>query len=115
VKVCIGIPNKVSGWENKDAYFPVHYAKDINCWGYPTSDVAGKILRQPADILIDLTRQQSSCLRYLVLKHPSTFKIGFKRVGEPDMYDFCIATTEASGLEQSFGQMLHYLQTIRSK
>jgi len=102
--------------EDASAYLVIHdnENKDINLWGFPSSEIIDKVNTLKADLLIDLTGKSCYPMKYLLLQHPSQFKTGIKR-GENDMYDFSIAVTDRNELMYLFGQIIFYLQTIRSK
>ncbi len=102
--------------EDPDAYLVIHDDdnKDINAWGFPALEIMRKVNALRADLLIDLTGKNCYPMKYLLLHHPSQFKTGIKR-SEKDLYDFSISVTDRNELMHLFGQIIFYLQTIRSK
>lgn len=98
-----------------ESYVLVNTATDINILGFPKNKTISRVNAMKADILIDLTSKGCYPMRYLMLHHPSTFKIGLKRGYEQDMYDFSLAVTDKNNMKYLFGQVIFYLQTIRSK
>lgn len=93
------------------ADYPVSIAKSLNMWGFPSHTVRREIDALPADLLIDLTRQHCYAMQYLVLRHPSRFKVGPKREGL-ELYDLSILLAERDDTAYLFKQILFYLQSI---
>ena len=94
---------------------PVNAEKDINFWGFPNSMLRHHFCRLPADMLLDLTGSVCPTMRYLMLLHPSSFKVGAKRAAEDDLYDFSIVMNDDMyDLSFLFRQVMNYLQVIRS-
>lgn len=92
--------------------------EDLTLWGFPRKNVEQQFCSIPADILIDLTTSGFYEMRYLLLKHPSQFKVGTKRIHEGDWYDLSIVLDDDvhnASLEFRLGQILNYLQIIRSR
>lgn len=114
VQVCLFSSGKVLP-EEKASYLIIEDGKDINRLGYPTTNINKKVNAIKADILIDLTRKNCYPMKYLMLQHPSIFKIGLKRGNEQDIYDLAISVTDREDMMYLFGQIIFYLQTIRSK
>ena len=90
-------------------------SKDLDLWGFPTKAKLQELVGIPADIVIDLCRQENPLIQYLVLSHPSAFKVGTRRIDEEGVCDFSILASERNDLIYLFGQIIFYLQTIRSK
>lgn len=88
--------------------------KDVNIWGFPSPAISHAVQELKADLLIDLSGPHCYPLQYLLLQHPSPFKVGIKR-GSPDLYDLSILVTEQDDIKYLFGQILFYLQSIHSK
>jgi hypothetical protein len=80
----------------------------------PNSDVCNQVKVISSDILIDLSDAKCNPLKYLMLKHPSKFKVGIRCV-EESMHDFALIMTEKEHLKDVCEQMYFYLQTIRAK
>ncbi|MDR3127443.1 MAG: hypothetical protein LBU08_03125 [Tannerellaceae bacterium] len=112
VSIVIHIPDKQE-WKEREGFFPIRDKIHLSRWGFPLPEIGRTVTAFPADILIDLSEAGSYALRYLVLQHPSTFKIGLKRPSDPDMYDFSITFTEESTRKQLFDGMIYYLRTIQ--
>lgn len=93
------------------ADYPVSIGKSLNIWGFPSDTVRREIDALPADLLIDLTRQHCYPMQYLVLRHPSPFKVGPKREGL-ELYDLSILLAERDDTAYLFKQILFYLQSI---
>lgn len=100
--------------KGKNDYRVCSDGKEISRWGFPSADVTEQVNAMKADILIDLTGKSCYVMKYLMLLHPSTFKMGLKR-GEQDLYDFSLSVTDKDDIRYLFGQIIFYLQTIRSK
>lgn len=115
VYACVYSTGQEAG-EDAGAYLVIHdnENKDISLWGFPSLEIIDKIDALKADLLIDLTGKGCYPMKYLLLRHPSQFKIGIKR-SEKDLYDFSISVTDRNELMYLFGQIIFYLQTIRSK
>lgn len=98
------------------AYLLVEAGKDINLWGFPHKSIRNQLNGLSVDLLIDLTSGKVPVMRYLMLQQPATFKVGAKRPSEEDMYDLSIVMKgDAFDIPFLFGQILIYLQAIRSK
>lgn len=115
VNVCLYVSHKTP-LEANDSYLMIYENKDIDRWGSPHPEVTQNVNSRKADILIDLTSKGCYSMKYLMLQHPAAFKIGLKRsASEQDMYDFSLSVTDRDDLMYLFGQIIFYLQTIRSK
>lgn len=113
--VCKYVANKVLR-KDKNAYFHVYRGRDFNLLGFPKRRIQEQINKQKADILIDLTGKGCSPMKFLMLQHTSRFKIGLKRSREEqDLYDFTLSVTNRDDMMYLFGQIIFYLQTIRTK
>lgn len=98
------------------AYLLVEAEKDTNIWGFPHKNIMNQLNGLTVDLLIDLTSENVPVMRYLVLQQPATFKVGAKHPSEEDMYDLSIVMKEGVyDIPFLFGQILNYLQAIRSK
>lgn len=98
------------------AYLLVESGKDINLWGFPHKNIMNQLNGLSVDLLMDLTSGNVPVMRYLVLQQPATFKVGAKRPSEDDMYDLSIVMKQdVYDIPYLFGQILNYLQVIRSK
>lgn len=98
-----------------DSYVIANSVKDFSFLRFPKHQIIQKVNAMKTDMLIDLTGKNCYPMHYLMLQHPSTFKIGLKRGHEQDMYDLTIAVTDRDDMMYLFGQIIFYLQTIRSK
>jgi hypothetical protein len=98
-------------------YLLVEAKKDIDFWGFPKKYILDQLRHLPADMLLDLTGAGSPpALRYLMLQHPATFKVGAKYVSDRNWYDFSIVMEDGThDIPFLFQQILNYLQMIRSK
>lgn len=98
------------------AYLLVEEGKDMNIWGFPDINMRKQLNSLSVDMLVDLTSSEVPVMRYLMLQHPASFKVGAKRASEPDMYDLSIVMKEdVHDIPFLFGQILVYLQAIRSR
>jgi len=113
VQVCLYVSRKIPLAANDD-YLMIYENKTIDSFGFPTLALCRKVNEIKADVLIDLTSGSCYPMKYLMLQHPSCFKVGLKRK-EQDMYDFSLSVTDRDDLMYLFGQIIFYLQTIRSK
>lgn len=100
--------------ENDHTHIYVQPEKDITLWGMPKSAVLQKMNEWKPDMVIDLTRNKEYVMQYLFLKCDCDFKTGIKS-GEKELYDFSVSIAENKDLIYLFGQIIFYLQTIRSK
>ncbi|MDR3129883.1 MAG: hypothetical protein LBU03_06580 [Tannerellaceae bacterium] len=107
-------PDKYQDWKEREPFFAVRDKEHLSRWGFPSPEVSRSVTAFPADILIDLSNLDSYVIRYLMLQHPSTFKIGLKRPVDPDMYDFSITFDEDNTKKQLFDVILYYLRTIQA-
>lgn len=100
--------------EMPSSYQVIHAKTDLDMWYMPKEEVRKKFNACNADILIDLTTGNNYVMQYLLLQHPSLFKVG-ARSNDFDLYDLTISLTEATDIKHIFDHILFYLQTIRSK
>jgi hypothetical protein len=115
VNTAIFAPTKkdVPTWYSN--YLLLRADKDVNLWGFPEKSIQKQFYHLPADLVLDFTKERSSAMFYMFLKHPSTFKAGIKH-SEDSVYDFSIIPPEeSSNLQYLFEQLLSYLQSITSK
>lgn len=96
------------------SYTLVQARTDLDIWYMPQEAIIKQFNSLRADILIDLTSSDCYVMQYLMLLHPSTFKVGIKR-NNIALHDLAITVTDADGIKHLFGHILFYLQTIRSK
>ena len=98
------------------AYLLVEAEKDINIWGFPDKIIRSQLNGIKVDMLLDLTDSETPAMRFLMLQHPAPFKVGAKRSSEENFHDLSIVMKESMhDISFLFGQILNYLQAIRSK
>ncbi|MDR1781163.1 MAG: hypothetical protein LBR50_10635 [Tannerella sp.] len=98
------------------AYLLVEADRDIDLWGFPNRNIRHQLNGLSVDLLLDFTSPELSVMRYLVLQHPASFKVGAKYSGDEGMYDLSIVMKDDThDIAFLFAQILNYLQTIRSK
>jgi hypothetical protein len=113
VHTCAFIPKKSREQEPESSWITI-LEEDFDSKGIPQSATCEKFTSIPADILIDLTREDNYAMHYLLLMHPANFKVGNKS-SLKDMYDMTVAATDNDRINPLFAHILFYLQTIRSK
>ena len=116
VNVCVYIrkTDETPIWDY--AYLLVESDKDLNVWGFPDKNLINQLNGIKVDMLLDLTSGEISVMNYLMLQHTALFKVGAKRSSEENCYDFSIIMKEGMhDISFLFGQILNYLQAIRSK
>ena len=97
------------------AYLLVEAEKDINLWGFPDKNIKTQLNGMMVDMLLDLTGGETPAMRFLMLQHPASFKVGAKRQSEENFHDFSIIMKEGMfDISYLFEQIIKYLQTIRS-
>ncbi|MDR1814202.1 MAG: hypothetical protein LBR18_05075 [Tannerella sp.] len=88
--------------------------KDVTLWGFPEKYLQKQFNSIPADVIMDFTGEKSAAMYYLMLQHPSTFKVGIKQ-SPTSCYDLSIVPLdETYTLTYMFDQITGYLQTITS-
>ena len=98
------------------AYLLVEAEKDINMWGFPAKNISNQLNGLSVDMLLDLTSGEIPAMQYLILQHPASFKVGAKRSPEDNLHDLSIIMKEGMyDVSFLFGQIMNYLQAIRSK
>jgi len=98
------------------AYLLVEAEKDIDLWGFPDKNIRNQLNGLSVDMLLDLTSGELAVMRYLMLQHPASFKVGTKRSTEEGLHDLSIVMQEDKhDIPFLFGQIINYLQAIRSK
>jgi hypothetical protein len=116
VHVCVYIQkhDETPIWDY--AYLLVESDSDVDIWGFPKKNIRNQLNGLTVDLLIDFTNRGQAVMRYLVLQHPATFKVGAKYMYDDDMYDLSIVVKDdVCDIPFLFGQILNYLRTIRSK
>jgi hypothetical protein len=116
VNVCVYInkSDETPIWDY--AYLLVEADKDINMWGFPDKNIRNQLNGIKVDMLLDLTDGETPPMRFLMLQHPASFKVGAKRASEENFYDLSIIMKEGMhDISFLFGQIINYLQAIRSK
>ena len=116
VNVCVYI-NKTDETPIWDyTFLLVEAEKDINLWGFPGKNIRNQLNGIKVDMLLDLTDGETPAMRFLMLQHPASFKVGAKRSPEENFYDLSIIMKEGlHDISFLFGQIINYLQVIRSK
>jgi hypothetical protein len=90
--------------------------KDIDIWGFPDKNIRNQLLGLSVDMLLDLTSGEIPAMNYLMLQHPASFKVGAKRSSKDGLHDLSIIMKEGMhDIPFLFGQIINYLQAIRSK
>jgi hypothetical protein len=90
--------------------------KDVNVWGFPDKRIRRQLNSLSCDMLLDLTGEDCSVMRYLMLQQPAPFKAGAKYTPEGNQYDFSIVMKDGvCDIPFLFRQIISYLQVIRSK
>ncbi len=113
IQACVYIPKKNKDLEPESSWIVIQ-EEDSDSKGIPTEAVCNKFTSIRADILIDLTRKNNYYMHYLLLQHPSNFKVGNKSSLRA-MYDMTVAATDNDDITPLFDHILFYLLTIRSK
>lgn len=87
--------------------------KDFTLFGSPKKTVIA-LLKQHADVLIDLSKRPSLAMRHIALQTNADFKTGKKLSPEDTdgIHDMLIQT-DNHGMLFVFQQIVHYLKTIR--
>lgn len=111
---CVFISSSVSDITVDEASIPVNPKKDLNAWGFPSEMIINKVAGIKADILIDISRPGCYALQYIALKHPCSFKVGFKYEGQ-EWYDLCLAMTDKHDIQYLLEQLLFYLRSVSQR
>jgi hypothetical protein len=116
INVCVYIKktDETPIWDY--AYLLVEAEKDINMWGFPDKNIRDQLNGIKVDMLLDLTCDEIPVMRFLMLQHTASFKVGAKRSPEENFFDLSIIMKEGMhDISYLFGQIINYLQAIRSK
>lgn len=116
VHVCIYVKkqDETPIWDY--AYLLVGADDDIDMWGFPKRNICRQLNGLSSDVLVDFTDKDLMVMRYLVLQHPATFKVGAKYETDSDTYDLSIVMKDdVHDIPFLYRQILKYLQAIRSK
>jgi hypothetical protein len=116
VHVCVYIQkhDETPIWDY--AYLLVEAGSDVDLWGFPKKNIRNQLNGLSVDLLLDFTNREQTVMRYLVLQHPAAFKVGAKYEMDADAYDLSIVMKDnLRDIPFLFGQVLNYLQAIRSK
>lgn len=68
--------------------------KDVNWFGKPIRPSLGDFVKEPFQILIDLTIDDNFTTKYITSLSESSMKVGKKSDGNEDFYDFMISLNE---------------------
>ena len=113
IDTCVYVAEEASFPED-DTSILIRPGKDLDIWGFPSASFVERVNTSRADILIDVTRPDRYASQYLVLGHPSPFKVGIKYAGQ-EWYDLGLVVTDTKDISYLFGQILFYLRSIRAK
>ncbi|MDR2811482.1 MAG: hypothetical protein LBB84_13195 [Tannerellaceae bacterium] len=114
INISVFIPKKMKVTVETDPTWLLIKEEEFGPNGLPFSPLCEQFNAIPADILIDLTREDDYAMHYLELLHPVAFKIGNKS-SLRELFDLTIPMREDDSIPQSLQHILYYLQTIRSK
>lgn len=110
--------------ENKKEipYYHVHKLKfdyftsgDLTWRMEPKSDQTTNFINQRFDILIDLEKEPSLPLRFLLAQSKASFKVGHYHPDNEPFYDMMLATDEKDTFDQYINQVNHYLTLINKR
>ena len=97
------------------AFLPVEEGKDVDMWGFPDKNMRAQLNNLTVDLLLDLTSEEVPVMRYLMLQHPSSFKVGAKREEGLDLFDLSIVMKDdVHDIPFVFRHIMTYLEAIRS-
>lgn len=97
------------------AFLPVEEGKDVDMWGFPDKNMRTQLNNLTVDLLLDLTSEEVPVMRYLMLQHPSAFKVGAKREQGLDLFDLSIVMKDdVHDIPFLFRHIMTYLEAIRS-
>jgi hypothetical protein len=114
VHISVFIPKKLKLTEKIDSSWLQIREEELGSNGLPQPILCEKFNSIPADILIDLTRDDDYVMHYLQLLHPTMFKVGNKS-SLRNLFDLTVTMERDDNISQFFQHILFYLQTIRSK
>ena len=101
--------------KKKGAFLPVEEGKDVDMWGFPDKNMRTQLNNLTVDLLLDLTSEEVPVMRYLMLQHPSAFKVGAKREQGMDLFDLSIVMKDdVHDIPFLFRHIMTYLEAIRS-
>lgn len=83
--------------------------KEIGVWGQPKSAGILQIIKQPHDILIDLSLSKILGLQYALVHSVAAFKVGYS-AEEENFYDFSIQSQKPVDVQFLCEQLKTYLQ-----
>lgn len=112
VHTCLFVEKETLADEVKNSALVID-EKQLSAWGFPNGEIEKQLAAIPADLLIDLTRPDCYAMQYLVLRHPSTFKVGVKYPGQ-EWYDMGLLVAERNDIAYLFDQILFYLRIIHA-
>jgi len=95
-------------------HFQIWSRNQLDFWGIPKEPDFKKFKGQKSDTLIDLTKNSSSVLRYLLLHSCADFRVGFNH-NNAKLYDFLIERNQEQDFSYFVNQMLFYMKSIRTK
>lgn len=113
VQTCVFVAEKKRP-EFPDSVRVIHASSDLNLFNIPSDELLKSFIEQKTDVLIDLTHSQNYPMKYLMLQHPCSYKVGIKD-SEVDLYDLSISVELRDDLKQICKHILFYLEAIRSK
>lgn len=88
---------------------------DLNWRLEPTCDQVTTFVNQPFDILIDLEKEASIPLRFVLAQSKAAFKVGYYNPANEPFYDMMLAAGENDTFDEYIKQVNHYLTRINKK
>jgi hypothetical protein len=88
---------------------------DINWYYKPKRPFVADFIKEPYDMLIDLSLEDQYPLQYIAGLSKAKFKVG--RAGEEntEYYDMMIETNEKTTIDEFIKHIMHYLTVINNK
>ena len=84
--------------------------KDLNWYMFPNQEILDGLQKDPYDVLIDLTIEDSIQLKTLVTKAKAKMKIGKRMEGKLMIHDMFVDIKESESLPFLIEQVIHFLK-----
>jgi len=90
------------------------HCRNVSWYGRPKTNTGTEFIREPFDLLIDLSISKNVALQYILIYSEATFKVGWQGA-EQNYYDLNIDVSEKPQCRYLMEQIVYYLENIHEK
>lgn len=101
-------------WQVHKLKFDFFTKSEINWKHEPQADSAKQFIENSYDILIDLEKEPSLPLQFIISRSKAAFKVGYYHNEREELYDLMLKTSDQTTFDQYINQVNHYLKRINT-